>query len=247
VYGRRVSESSHRGRPSAPVSSVGERWAGEAIRVYRRYQLEVVEACGLCPWAERARLEGSMRERVLLQTDGRAIDPSVLAIQDLAVEERIEVALLIFPRIELGRNDFDQFVARVREADTRCHPLGEVPFMFAAFHPDAAPDVTHAERLIPFLRRTPDPSLQLVRGTSLERVRARAPQGTQFVDIRSILADDVECALPLRERIARTNLTTTQRMGVDELRRRLDDILHDRDESYQALATEQTELVPSLL
>jgi len=231
-----VSESSHRARSDAPdAHSITERWTREALRVYRRYQLEIVEACGLCPWAERARLDGHMRECVLLQTEDTATGPSVRTIQGLAIEERIEVALLIFPRIKLGRSDFEQFVARVREADAKCHALGEVPFMFAAFHPEAAPDMTHPERLIPFLRRTPDPSIQLVRGTVLERVRARAPQGTQFVDIRLLVADDVEYELPLRERIARTNLATTQRMGVEELRRQLDEILRDRDETYRAL------------
>jgi hypothetical protein len=214
--------------------SVRERWTREALRVYRRYQAEIVEAYGLCPWAQQARLDGAVRERVLLQADdGR--HAAVLAIEELAAEAGVEVGLLIFPRIELGRFDFEQFAKRVRETDAKRHALGEVPFMFAAFHPEASPDETHAERLVPFLRRTPDPTIQLVRGTSIDRVRARASQGTQFIDIRSITADDLESAPPLRERIARANLATAQRLGVEELRRHLDDIQRDRDETYAAL------------
>ncbi len=109
--------------------------------------------------------------------------------------------------------------------------------MFAAFHPDAAPDTTHAERLIPFLRRTPDPSIQLVRASALERVRAGSPEGTQFVDAAAL---DLRAVypLPLRERIARANLATAQRIGIGELTRRLDEILRDRQETYAALARE---------
>jgi hypothetical protein len=241
-----VSESSHRGAADATdTRSVHERWIREAIRVYRRYQIEVVEACGLCPWAERARLDGSVHERVLVQTKDATIEPSIRAIEDLAREERVQIALLIFPRIGLSRSDFEHFVARVREGDAKRHALGEVPFMFAAFHPAAVPDLTHAERLIPFLRRTPDPTIQLVRASALERVRASASQGTQFVDIRSLAAEDFEYTPPLRERIARANLATVRRMGVDELRRHLDDILRDRDETYEALARDEDGLRPS--
>ena len=60
--------------------------------------------------------------------------------------------------------------------------VGESPFAMAAFHPDAAADLDDPERLIPFLRRTPDPTIQLVRQEALERVRGRHPQGTAFVD-----------------------------------------------------------------
>ena len=216
-------------------------WRSEALRVFRRYQTEVVEAHGLCPWAERARLDGAVRERVLLQVD-EAIQPALRAIEDWASDDRVEIGLLLFPRVPMARSEFERFVGRIREADAERYPLGEVPFMFAAFHPLAAPDATHAERLIPFLRRTPDPTLQLVRGASLERVRARAPQGTQFVDLRFLSLADLECALPLRERIANANLETSRRIGIEELGRQLDAIRRDRDTAYEALERRESDV-----
>ena len=36
--------------------------AREAIRVYGRYEVEVVEAFTLCPWAERSRRDGHTRQ-----------------------------------------------------------------------------------------------------------------------------------------------------------------------------------------
>ncbi len=211
----------------------------EALRVYARYQVEIVEACGLCPWAERARLEGRVHPRVVLAAGEEEAHAASLAVIDaLAPDETVEVALLIYPRLDLGRPPFDAFFARMRDADARRHPLGAIPFAMAAFHPSAPADTRQPERLIPFLRRTPDPTVQLVRESVLDRVRGRSPQGTEYVDVSALeafLATAGPPQPPLRERIARTNLATVERMGLEELTRRLEDIRRDRDEAYRAL------------
>jgi hypothetical protein len=209
----------------------------EALRVHRRYQLEVVEALGLCPWAERARLSGEVRERVLHDEDGADVGASVAAIGDLAGDPRVDVAFLLYPRLRVARATFDDFAARVRAEDARRHLLGSVPFVIAVFHPDAEPDTSDPERLIPFLRRTPDPTLQLVRASVLDAVRATASQGTEFVSIANVEASlsGAPVSRPLRERIARTNLAAARRLGIDALRQRLDDIRRDRDRSYERL------------
>lgn len=213
-------------------------WEREALRVHRRYQREVVEALRLCPWAEQARLDGKVRERVLLQTDDGDVAPSEAALAELGRDPSADVGFLVYPRLlRAGRAAFDDFASRVRAADAAHHPLGGVPFVMAVFHPDAEPDTGDGERLIPFLRRTPDPTLQLVRCSALEVVRSVASQGTQFVNIAAVEASlsGTRPSLPLRERIARTNLATATRMGVDALRQVLDDIRRDRDEAYGSL------------
>jgi hypothetical protein len=97
-------------------------------------------------------------------------------------------------------------------------------------------DLDEPERLIPFLRRTPDPCIQLVRMTTLKRVRSGTPEGTQFVDIASFEAGlSTDAAPSLRERIARANHDTLKRMGVEEFSARIGDILHDRDMAYASL------------
>jgi hypothetical protein len=222
--------------PNASAGTEGEAaWMREATRVSRRYRQEIVERCGLCPWAERARLDNRIAERVLLQTDGGSLDPSVDAIADVASDPGHLVAFLIYPRLRMSRSAFEAFTGRVRVADAARHALGEIPFVMAAFHPEAEPDVAGAERLIPFLRRSPDPTLQLLRTTEVERVRSGSPQGTQFFDASVHDASFTESPPPLRERIARANLATAQRMGIDELSRRLDEIRRDRDEAYRSL------------
>jgi hypothetical protein len=209
------------------------RWAEQTVRLYRRYEREIVEACDLCPWALRVRQDGRVRELVLLQEGDDLLAPSLEAIHAFAAED-IDVALLLYPRIGLGRAAFDSFAGRVRDADVSRQSLGHVPFVFAVFHPDANPDTKEPERLIPFLRRTPDATIQLLRSSVVDRVRGTTPQGTQFVDPRLIEA--LSAPVPsLRERIASANLATTLRIGVETLAHRFDEIIRDREETHRAL------------
>jgi hypothetical protein len=212
-------------------------WTREAVRLHRRYQTEIVEAYRLCPWADRATQDGRVREVVLLQQDAGAMEPSLEAIDAWTLDPTVDVAFAIYPRLALGRHEFHDFAARLRDADTRRHELGCVPFVFAAFHPEADPDTADPERLIPFLRRTPDPTLQFLRASALDGIRTGAAQGTQFLDIASLEAVLAGTAQPpLRERVARANLATAERCGIGALQRDLDDIRRDRDETYRVLA-----------
>ncbi|HEX3772718.1 MAG TPA: DUF1415 family protein [Polyangiaceae bacterium] len=198
--------------------------------------MEVVEAFGLCPWAERATRDGRIRERVVLQTDVTDAGPSLAAIDDWMRDAGAEVGFLIYPRLETTKQGFHEFTGLVRDADTPRHALGEVPFVFAAFYPKAAPETSDPERLIPFLRRTPDPTIQMLRASVLDSIRNGASQGTQFVNIASLDAAITGTGTPpLRERIARTNLATAERVGLEAMTRLLDDIRRDRDDTYARL------------
>jgi hypothetical protein len=215
-----------------------EEWRAEAERLHRRYLVEVVEAHGFCPWAQRARLGGTTAIRVLLHTSSEASSAgSVDALEGWAPDEKVEVGFLLYPRVSLARAEFDVFLARLQAVMAERYPFGKWPFALAAFHPEAPADLDNAERLIPFLRRSPDPCIQAVRMTVLERVRSGTPQGTQFVDAESI-ADlmALKESLPLRDRIARANLETVRRVGVEAVAARMEDIRRDRELTYQALA-----------
>jgi len=205
----------------------------EAVRLYRRYQTEIVEALKLCPWAERARLEGRVREEVILSPNLEA-EPALQAIEAMARDETVQIGLLLFPRLVVAFEDFARFVSDVVAKDAERRELGTAPFALAAFHPDASADLGGPERAIPFLRRTPDPTIQLVRYAALESVREGFNEGTQFVDVKALMTLDWtrEDTLPLRERIARANLRTVTRLGVEALECRYADIFRDRDASY---------------
>lgn len=205
----------------------------EAIRVYRRYAVEIVEGLGFCPYAERARLDGHTREVPILSP--LPTDVEVLAeIEAIADDEVVEIGLLVFPRLALSRTQMGRWVEVMRKAHTAARD-GVAVLAIEGFHPEAAADTSNPERLTPFVRRTPDPTLQLTRLSALDKVRRGTPQGTAFfdpsrMDLSSFIEEDGK--RPLHERIAEMNLETVRRLGVEGVRRRMDDILRDRDESY---------------
>ncbi len=213
----------------------------EALRLYRRYRDEIVLEFGLCPWAERALSLGHVAERVLLGDPETAIKSVSGVVAELVQSEAIEVALLIFPEFELGRANFDRFAQHVRNTlEGTDH--GTV-FALAAFHPIAEPNRGTSERFIPFLRRTPDPTLQLVRYSVLQRVREGTPQGTHFLDLQTFdptMLASLKEEKSLREKIADRNLLEAERVGIQTLEQIFGDIQADRARSYQRLADAAT-------
>lgn len=209
----------------------------EALRVYRRYALEVVEGFDLCPWAAYARRDGRVAEQVILAENKADPQQSLMLLAALVGEPKIEIALFIYPDLELDRLAFESFVRTLREQDAARHALGEIPFAMAAFHPDARADLGDADRLIPFLRRTPDPTIQMVRQTALDRVRGSSQEGTSFFDLSDLALQPMPQKEPvsLRQRIGAANLETTLKVGVERLETVLADIRRDRDESYAKL------------
>ena len=209
----------------------------EALRVYRRYALEVVEGFDLCPWAAYARRDGRVAEYVILAENKADPQQSLAGLGALLDQPKIEIALFIYPDLTLDRLAFESFVRTLREQDAARFAVGEIPFAMAAFHPDARPDLGAADRLIPFLRRTPDPTIQMVRQTALDRVRGGSQEGTSFFDLANLALVPIPQKAPisLRQRIGEANLETTLRIGVERMEAVLADIRRDRDESYAKL------------
>jgi hypothetical protein len=206
----------------------------EALRVYRRYMLEVVEGFTLCPWAAAARRDGHVVETVILAENQADPQQSLRLLDSLAGQAETDIALFIYPDLELDRLGFESFVRTLRERDAARHEVGTIPFAMAAFHPEARPDLKEPERLIPFLRRTPDPTIQVVRCAALDRVRGNSQEGTSFFDLHSLgtLPLPQKEPVSLRQRIAQANLDTALEVGVDTLEALFQDIRRDRDESY---------------
>jgi len=209
----------------------------EALRVYRRYALEVVEAFGLCPWAAYARRDGRVAEHVILAENTADPQQSLALLASLVEASKTEIALFIYPDLELDRLTFESFVRTLRERDAARYPVGDIPFAMAAFHPEAKVDLGDADRLIPFLRRTPDPTIQMVRQSALERVRGTSQEGTSFFDLSTLglVPLPQKEPLSLRQRIGQANLETTLKVGAETLEAVLADIRRDRDEAYAKL------------
>jgi hypothetical protein len=178
------------------------------MRVNARYLEEVVLGWGLCPWAERAIRDGQVRRRALV--DERPDVATVLAVVDeLAADPDAAIGLLIFPRCGLRSAAFDTFAEQVRRGDrARTAPV----FLIAAFHPFGADRFRSPPELVSFARRTPDPTLQLVRASRLDRL---APGAS--------------------DQVGRQNFAAVGARGAAVLDALLRDIRRDRDESYARL------------
>jgi len=180
---------------------------------------------------------GAVSPCVITQDDPDQFGASLTVIEALSAATEISVALLIYPCLPLGRRDFEHFVRRLRRADGERHAVGEIPFAMAAFHPHAAPNLELAERLVPFVRRSPDPTIQLVRQQALEAVRGDLTTGTAFADVWMMTPHALgESHTPsVRDRIAQHNLETVRRVGHDALEAVFTEIERDRVETYARL------------
>ncbi len=188
----------------------------EALRRSARYVEEVVIGWNLCPWAARAWRDGRVARRVVLE-EALDVAPVLAFIDELSGTPGLAIGLAIFPRATVTNAAFGAFAERVRRADRARRPTDvSAPFMLAAFHPDsgAGADLQSAAQLVSFIRRTPDPTLQLVRASVVAEL-AR--------DGRDISAD-----------IARDNLANVTARDPSALGALLDDIRRDRDRSPRA-------------
>ena len=177
-----------------------------ALRVNARYVEEVVIGWGLCPWAARAWNDGQVTQRVF--TDAEPDVESVAAfVDELCAKPDAAIGLAIFPRVACTLGAWERFAERVRRA--------RGAFLAAAFHPDYRPPDGPAldpARLVPLIRRTPDPTLQLVRASLIDRLRGDASTD-----------------------VGRANLATVAARGLPALDALLTDIRRDRDASYARL------------
>ena len=177
-----------------------------------RYLREFVEALELCPFARQCRESGRLARRVVLGE--RPAEATAAAVRELeaTTEEQVEVALLIYPEF---RGDVRAFEA-LRDDVRRSLRL----FYCVAFHPDLPMDLSDANRAVAFLRRSPDPTLQLVRISTLERIRSRRPAGSTYVDPATLSAADLSAfdrPLSVSEQIARANLRAVHQHGPETL------------------------------
>jgi hypothetical protein len=104
----------------------------------------------------------------------------------------------------------------------------------AVFHPDTPYDAATPAQAVGFFRRAPDPTLQLVRASVLDRVRGSA-SGKFLFDFSAEAWAELrrrEQRLPTSERIARDNHRLLgERLA--ELEAIYDDIRADRERSYR--------------
>ncbi len=200
-----------------------ERRREEVLRLLERYLVEIVERYDLCPWARPARQRGEVAIEVLWGTPD--IPTWIGAATHMLSLPNAAVAMVIAPELTVTR----YFMHSIRNEVAAAIPSVGV----AEFHPDADLDLASPARLVPFVRRSPDPMLQLVPLSLLSSVRSSPPAVDREQQARMLGGQ----AAPLRrdagDRIAETNHATIGG-AVEAILATLADIGADRQRSYTA-------------
>jgi hypothetical protein len=198
--------------------------AREALRLHERYHRELIERFSVCPWAKPARADGRTRAHVIVDA---SCSPEELmpVLTQWADDASIDVAFLIAPRFTGDADAFAHWAESIGEQHSEV-------FLTAPFYP-SAPDSAGA---IHFLRQTPDPTVQLVRRTRLEEIRAQDPP--HYTDIFDLDLRELEADKAPRT-VAASVLAHNERMlareGRAEIRAIFDDIREDRERTYAKL------------
>ena len=194
--------------------------AREVRRILDRYLIEVVERHQLCPWARGAREHGEIAVAILW---GAPLLASwIAAAARLLAEPATRVAMIIAPELGIDRPAF----AALRDAVAAQLPSAGV----AEFHPGAVLDLATPARLVPFLRRSPDPLLQLVPLALLDAVRGAPPVADRAVQA-TMLGGQAPPRRDVVGQIAAANHAQV-RASHAAIAETLDDIAADRAAAY---------------
>jgi len=195
--------------------------SAEVRRILARYLVEVVERHELCPWARATRQHDELAIGILWGAP--ALDAWVSEAERLLAAPATRVAMVVAPELTIARAAFsalrDRVAARIPSAGV------------AEFHPDAPLDRTTPARLVPFLRRSPDPLLQLVPLAQLDAVRAAPPAPLLAQQAAMLGGHAAPPRAALATRIAADNHATIARAHA-EIVATLDAIAADRAASY---------------
>ncbi len=195
--------------------------ATEVRRVHDRYFVEFVEAFELCPWARSARVRGELAFEILW---GTPTDEDWFAASRRAYSQPgMRVAMVVAPELVIDTIAFHNLRNRVTDL------LGDAGV--AEFLPDAPLDLVSAARLVPYLRRSPDPLLQIVPIALLESVRAKPTVVDRATQAMILEGHYVAPRGDVADQIADTNHRRISRDRVAAAAV-LDAIRADRDASY---------------
>lgn len=175
-----------------------------------RYLREFIEDLAICPYARACRETGRLHREVLLHSEPQA-DALVARILDLSRGsiEDFEVALLILPGLRMSAWDFDRFVRDVQRSYQKARTQ-DIPTLFVvAFHPDFDQRLENPDVAVRFMRRSPDPTIQLVRPEAInrlcgERDREVLSRNIAEAGLRAVLSRDPQRLAALLAEIQRS-------------------------------------------
>lgn len=138
-----------------------------------RYLLEFIEALAICPYARSCRESGRLHREVALSIESPEEAAARIVALEFEIAQEIEVALLILPHLKMAAAPFERFVGQVQRSykDAKSERGQPIAFFVVAFHPGLSMQLHNHNVAVRFMRRSPDPTIQLVRPEAIERVR----------------------------------------------------------------------------
>lgn len=206
-------EATERERQSLRPADGQHPEASAALRRNERYLREFIEDLSICPYARMCREQQRLYRAVFLQTQPtpQSVAEHVLSLEPLS---QFEIGLLIFPNFA-GPNlvgdshPFERFVTETRNQYGKLRK-GSPGFFLVAFHPAMPMNLMNPDVAVRFMRRSPDPTIQLVRPEVIDSVRN--PHHNR---------DDLSAT------IAEVGLQAVRSAGSDQIAQRLREIHHD--------------------
>lgn len=154
-------------RPPTPAQI--DAWKARAVALHTTFVQDLVEAHDFCPWAKSARVADRSRIHAVFLADLPTFFEET--IRDDA-HQKVEVWQLVVPDAACEAMPWR---AQVAALEQRLRKDGhDLPWAFAAFHPEHPGRPQSIGGVIGMLRRSPLPAIQLVHLDVLDRVRAKA-------------------------------------------------------------------------
>ncbi len=161
-----------------------------------RYLREFIEELAICPYARTCREAGRLHREVLLHTEPQteALVARILELSRGSCDD-FEVALLILPNLRMSAWDFDRFVRGVQRSYQKQRSEDSGTLFVVAFHPDFDMRLDNADVAVRFMRKSPDPTIQLVRPEAIarlcgERDREVLSRNIAEAGLRAVLSRD---------------------------------------------------------
>jgi hypothetical protein len=209
-------------------SDSGERLArtAEVRRVLDRYLIEVVESWNLCPWARGTRQNDELRLEICWGPTCE-IDTACELVRQGFAACSAKVVMLVCPEL---RGDH-RVLTRLRDGVARQLPDTGV----AAFGPAGTLDLRSPGQLVPLLRRSPDPMLQLMPFSILDPIRSQVQPLRLTEQLCALTGQSSPPPPSVAEAIALRNHAAVIADHAQRLLFVLADIAADRARSYARL------------
>jgi len=205
-----------------------------ALRANDVYLEQFVEGHNLCPYAREGRRRGETHRLVHFQTTSD-LEELLEVFVRCAADPTCVVMQVIFPDLEVDCAAWIEFCHRVTKLG---HGRRGGPDVMAnaALHPCLPYHQATPYTLIPLFRRAPDPTIQWVRLTHLEKLYAGRAKGSTFIDPAQIM-DFLEAKVTksLYDRVAEANQQTAVRLGVAHLEQQLHALYSETKSHYRGI------------